>query len=303
MQNDLSLFVHDNRSWIDLCEENGRPMTKEVVDYGEGFEGMARHVSDMSCLDRVVFEDCCSVSGKVTAPHLNLTPYPHWLCPEYVARKAGCELKQAVDLLDCWVILDADRRMVETFISWVEERGADKALPYFERLAMALAEVENVDPEDATEPEGPEYDAPDLYAYHPVGEYCRDGEPKWMDRQPDWYRDLIAEVKACPDLDTLRALGKDVYAKDLTHDQAGVFWTEYNLAKGKLERQVKLGSAARSFVARIAKANGNLGSLGAWLYRAQQGKVKVANPPTRNEWTVIWKAYGERKLQHGQVAV
>jgi len=40
---------------------------------------MARHVSEMPNLDRIIFEDCDLVSGKVAAPHMNLKSYPHWL--------------------------------------------------------------------------------------------------------------------------------------------------------------------------------------------------------------------------------
>jgi len=74
------------------------------LDYGEACDAMARHASQMSGLDRIIFEDCKLVSEKVAAPQMNLKPYPHWFCPEYVARKIGCDLQDAANLLDCWVI-------------------------------------------------------------------------------------------------------------------------------------------------------------------------------------------------------
>jgi hypothetical protein len=298
MYQDASLFVHDNRSWMELCEENGWPVAEEVIDYGESFDGMAAHVSEMSGLQRILFEDCEAIGGKVVAPHMNLKPYPHWLCPEYVARKIGCELHEATDLLDCWVILDAGREMVETFISWVKVKGVEKALPYFEKLAFAVAEVENIDPEDVTEPEEPDYAPVDPYAYHVVGEDLSDEEHSWMDRQPEWYQALIRKVDGCKDLDELASLGKDVYQRNLSHAQAGVFWTQYKLAKKRLEEKIELGTVARSFIRRIAGANGNLPSLGAWLYKVQQGHIKVAHAPEKREWTLIWKAYREAKPAH-----
>jgi len=54
------------------------------------------------------------------------------------------------------------------------------------------------------------------------------------------------------------AMGREVYNRSLNGGQAGVFWTEYNLQKSKLERDIKLGPVARSMIQRIAKANGNL---------------------------------------------
>ena len=266
--------------------------------YGEAFDGMARHVSEMSALDRIVFEDCDLVAGKVVAPHPNLKAYPHWLCPEYIAGRIGCDLPDAANLLDCWVILDATQDMIETFIRWTKARGVDKALAYFEKLAMALAELENIDPEDAMESDQPQYEAPDPYRYHTIGDYPDDDHTPWIKTQPRWFRNLVGRVRSCRDLVALARLGREGYQLDLSKTQAGVFWTEYNIKKAKLEGMIKLGPTARAFIARISKANGNLASLGAWLYKVQQGKAKVANPPCKHEWTLIWQAYHQRKAQH-----
>lgn len=308
-RSDRYLSSFEIHSFADPYDED-RTRKEEVIetlrslydhsDYGEAYDAMARHVSEMSGLDRIVFEDCGLVSGKVAAPHMNLKSYPHWLCPEYVARKIGCDLQDAANLLDCWVMLDPTQEMVETFISWVKAKGVEKALPYFEKLAIALAEVENIDPDDVTESDEPEYEAPDLYRYHTIGEYeeDEDEDKPWMELQPGWYQYLIRKVQACSDLDSLSIIGKEVYQRNLNRGQAGVFWTEYNLRKTKLERGIKLGPVARSMIQRITKANGNLASLGAWLYKVQQGQVKVANPPEKHEWTVIWKTYHEQKLEY-----
>ena len=270
-------------------------------DYGEAYDAMARHVSEMSGLERIIFEDCELVGGKVVAPHVNLTAYPHWLCPEYIAKRIGCDTRQATNLLDCWVILDATREMIETFITWVKSRGVEKALPYFEKLALALAEVENIDPDDVTESEDPIYEAPDLYRYHLVGVYEDEDNTHWIDQQPAWYRKLIAQVKRLRSLDELARIGKETYQIDLSRDRAGVFWTEYNLAKQKLEAQVDLGPTAQTFIQKITSANGNLAAVGAFLYKVQQGRVKVSDPPQKHEWTAIWKTYRETREVHAHV--
>jgi hypothetical protein len=96
----------------------------------------------------------------------------------------------------------------------------------------------------------------------------------------------------------LASLGKEVYGMELSQSQAGVFWTEYNIVKKRIEADIKLGPVSRSFMQRIAKANGNLASLGAWFYKVQQGLVKVADAPSKHEWTVIWKSYHQRKAEH-----
>jgi len=114
-------------------------------------------------------------------------------------------------------MLDPTQEMVETFISWVKAKGVEKALPYFEKLAMALAEVENIDPDDVTESDEPEYEAPDLYRYHTIGEYeeDEDEDKPWMELQPGWYQSLIKKLRECNDLDSLGRYGKEVYQRNL----------------------------------------------------------------------------------------
>jgi len=359
---ETSLFIHDNREQLRDAYDNSwisreDYLTADPVAYGEGWEGMANHVHNMSGLDRIIFEDCTisADNSTVMAPHLNLTPYPYWLRPEYIARKTGCDLHNAADLLDCWVILDSTHHMVETFIAWTKTKGTEASLRYFEKLAFALAEAENIDPEDVTECQAmaaeryvetdpdtdeddidtqpiqtkdPVYTAPDVYQYHVIGQ--TEPEPLWIDRQPKWYQSLIQKVRSCTDLDVLTLFGKGVYsltlnygqeARDqaaldalaasldkpvhtitLTHDQAGVFWTEYNLRKAALEKAIKPGPVAKIFINRIAKANGKLASLGAWLYKVQHGQVAVQDAPQKHEWTMIWNAYQLRKQEHSTAA-
>ena len=270
-------------------------------DYGEAFDGMAKHVSDMSMLERQIFEDCDLVDGKVCAPHQNHTPFPFWMSTDYIAKKCNCTFREARDLLDCWMMLDPTHEMVETFIRWTKVRGVDKALSYFQKLALALAEVENIDPEDVTENPEPEYHAPDEYAYHVIGEYPEDEEPEWLDAQPVWFKNLIAKVKAIKDLETLSELGKAAYQMDMTKDQSGVFWTEYNIQKSKLESEIQrnLSTTARVFIQKIRKANGNLKSLGVYLYKIQHGDIKVQNPPTQYEWKIIWNEYRKASSLEG----
>ncbi|MBW2000845.1 MAG: hypothetical protein JRJ29_23150 [Deltaproteobacteria bacterium] len=51
-------------------------------EYGEAYDGMARHVSAMSGLDRIIFEDCDLVSGKVCAPpRTSLIAGSSWMQP------------------------------------------------------------------------------------------------------------------------------------------------------------------------------------------------------------------------------
>jgi hypothetical protein len=302
-KNPRSLFVHlqTDDEYDAFGYYTGEKSEDDIVDYGEGFIGMAAHVSNMQALDRMIFEDCELSGDKVVAPHLNLKAYPFWFTPEHIAKEIGCNVRDAAKLLDCWVILDSTRQMVEAFTRWVRAKGVNKALPYFERLAMAVGEVESMDPDDAIADSEAD-DAPvDTYKYHAIGDYDKDEAAPWIEKQPPWYQIIIRNVQDCDSLERLAALGKEAYRKELTHGQAGVFWGEYNRRKASLEKGIRIGVAARGMLASIAKANGNLASLGAWLYRVQQGQIRVANPPEKREWIVIWKKYNERKEAHALV--
>lgn len=267
---------------------------------GEAWIGMAHHISAMDQLDRIIFEDCDLVDGKVVAPHENTKVWPSWLTPGYVAKKANVGIQDAKTLLDCWLMLDPTKEMVDTFCGWVSLRGAERAIPYFEKIALALAEVENIDPEDALEQD--DYESPmetaEIYAYHPIGEYPEDDETPWIQTQPQWFQALIAKVRSSKSLSELKALGKKTYSLPLSKDQSGVFWTEYQLKKRDLEEKIKPGPTAKALIQRITKANGNLRFLGHWLYKVQKGQVHVNNPPTPDEWEIIWKTYQQCSKSH-----
>ena len=112
-------------------------------DFGEGFLAMAYHVRNMSQLDRMIFEDCLVVDGAVVAPHLNVkSRCPVHLRPEILQKRIGCTFHQAVMLADAWSIIEATPKMVDTFILWIQAKGIENGLSYFEHLAMKLAEVE-----------------------------------------------------------------------------------------------------------------------------------------------------------------
>jgi hypothetical protein len=217
--------------------------------------------------------------------------------------------------------------MVNEFIVGIKAKGIEAGIAYFERLAMELAEVEvsrdhevgESLPDDGGDDDhggigdgaGDDFDLsgdgddayreeiPDLYAYHVIGydELAEAMELTWEERQPRSYRSLLGKVRGIADLDALRALGKKVYALGLSRDQAGVFWYEYR----KTERQImaeigkSLSVSARRLLQQVRNANGNLAALGARLFKIQRGTVKMADPPRKHEWIVIWAAYHDRQ--------
>ena len=289
-------------------------------DYGEAYLGMAFHVRDMNQLDRMIFEDCAVADGAVVAPHLNVKSHcPVHLRPEILRKRIGCTFHQAVALADAWSIIEATPKMVDAFIGFVKAKGIEAGVAYFEHIAMNLAEVEvswdldageplqdetDDDADDGFEPSGDPDDTyreeiPDLYAYHVIGydELAEAMDLTWEERQPRSYKSLLRKVRCIADLDALRDLGKRVYALDLARDQAGVFWYEYRKTERRIMAEIgkSLSISARRLLHQVRSANGNLAALGARLFKIQRGDVKMANPPRKHEWIVIWEAYHDQQ--------
>jgi len=289
-------------------------------DYGEAYLGMAFHVRDMNQLDRMIFEDCAVADGAVVAPHLNVKSHcPVHLRPEILRKRIGCTFPQAVVLADAWSIIEATPKMVDAFIGWVKAKGIEAGVAYFEHIAMNLAEVEvswdhdvgeplqddaDDDADDALDLSGYPDEAyreeiPDLYAYHVIGydELAEAMDLTWEERQPRSYKGLLRKVRCIADLDALRDLGKRVYALDLARDQAGVFWYEYRKMERRIMAEIgkSLSISARRLLHQVRNANGNLAALGARLFKIQRGDVKMADPPRKHEWIVIWEAYHDQQ--------
>lgn len=120
----------------------------------------------------------------------------------------------------------------------------------------------------------------------------------WEAKQPKGLKNLLTQIRKCPDLSELSELGKGLHGLELKQDHAGVIWTEYNSKKAALEGKIQLRPIARVFLQKIAQADGNIGSLGSYLYKVQKNEIKVKDTPSETEWRVIWKEYHEMKAMH-----
>jgi len=116
----------------------------------------------------------------------------------------------------------------------------------------------------------------------------------WEARQDPAFRALVAEIDSCASLAELAALGKRLYRLRLSHDQAGVAWSHYQIRKAKLEAGLGLRPLAGALVHDVNDADSRmLPRFGAWLYRRQRAKGSMLSAP---EWRRIWQAYQARKV-------
>jgi hypothetical protein len=230
-------------------------------------------------------------------------------------------------LADAWSIIEATPKMVDTFILWIQAKGIDNGLSYFEHLAMKLAEVEVSWDSDAAEPlhgddaivdgdaehagaddsfdlpvdpdETYREEIPDLFGYHVIGydDVALLGEKNWEQKQPEWYLSLLFRLRDVNDLKSLKIIGKYAYQFDLSRGQAGVIWYEYQKAKDRIMGEIRqqLRPSARRMLMQIRNANGRLSAVGALMYKIQHGAVKIADPLSDAEWSILWDAYHEQK--------
>ena len=293
---------------------NSEAMLFNHEGFGEAFIGVAKHTSNMSQLERMIFEDCVFNGdglgcGKVLAPHMNIKEDCRYhLRPEAIQKRieqtgTDCNFHQATTLCDAWAIIEATPKMVDTFICWIKSKGTRKAVDYFENLAMKLAEVEASDDDfeciDSEETFLEETYAPtETVRYHPIGYDDSDEIVTWESKQPRQYRLLLAKVRKINNIDKLKAISKHIYyapvKEKLNRSQAGVFWYEYNKAKERILKHISahMGKAAKMLMRQLFHKEGkDLANFGRLLFKIQSGQVKVEDQPSGTEWTIIWRAY------------
>jgi hypothetical protein len=255
------------------------------------------HSISLSTLDRIIYEDCHYEGGRVYALHEKVSEEPYYYSLDYLARKVGCDYQQAEEFKDYFQELDATEQMIDVFAEWVRKSGVDKGLEYFRKLSQELRAVTRVSEEDALELECRNNDGGfDPYGFHTIGE----GEyiPEWEHTQPQWYQTLLHKIDRAS-YERLKEFGKRLYNDNyLNEDQKRVAFDRYNRRKKRLDYELRknLKPTARNFLRKVRTATPrNIGRVGAFLYKAQQGEIDTADPPTEAEWWLIWKDYQNRK--------
>lgn len=290
-----ALFIHDSRDQLRDAFDNAwisreEYLTADPAAYGEAWEGMANHVSEMTGLDRMLFEDCvASVDGSVVmAPHLTFSPGPYHQKPEHLVRAVDCTYREAVDLQAAFSVIGNSKELVEFYVSRIKQEGVEASLRYFGSLAADLAQQE-VMPETEACPEAFESEAPaDPFVYHSIG--VRD-LPDYFDRVPKWFREALLSMDACATLEQLAEFGKSWFAHEhLKGGLAGVFWTRYHIRKARLAPRVSPKAEAIIQTISRCKRPGEIARIGKQLFTEQ----KASNIPP-STWTCIWSEYKARK--------
>ena len=290
-----ALFIHDSRDQLRDAFENSwisreEYLTADPAAFGEGYEAMAQHVSEMTGLDRMIFEDgVASVDGSVVmAPYLTFSSGPRHQQPEHLVWAVGCSYSQAVDFQAAFNVIGNSKELIEFYVSQIKEQGIEISLRYFGHLAADLAQ-QQVMPETEACPEAFESETPaDPFVYHTIG--VRD-LPDYFDRVPEWFRETLKTMDVCTTLTELSALGKSWFAHEhLKGRLAGVFWTRYNIRKAQLTPRVSPKAEAIIQTISQCKRPAEVARIGKRLFMEQ----KESTIPS-STWTCIWSEYKTRK--------
>ena len=191
----------------------------------------------------------------------------------------------------------------------IRKEGIDYTLSWLERMAT---EMEKCDTsiEDALNPQNREEPIPPTYGFHKVDDmYQRDIEMPWFLRQPEGVQRLLTTPQRCKNMYQLKKLGKGCYEANkepkpllyqktylsMSNIQTQIFWDNYASRKKEIMENYQLSNTGKALVKRIKNSRkSQLPRLKANLVKLQKGQLKVSNPPSDEEFEVIWWWYNRK---------
>ncbi|MFC1717524.1 hypothetical protein ACFL6S_27940 [Candidatus Poribacteria bacterium] len=197
----------------------------------------------------------------------------------------------------------------------LRKEGTVSALSWLETMATEM-EACDVGKDDYSHSSNQGETIPATYGFHKADDmYIGQEEISWRLKQPSLARRLISTPERCGDLTQLRNLGKGCYEAEkaiapakyqtaynaMTNTQKSVFWDSYNQRKRQLMEKITLSDTAKALIKRIYNnKKSDLPKLKANLVRLQKGQIKVRDPPSAEEWSIIWYRYTQRESMPGR---
>jgi len=246
---------------------------KKIFSFdGEGFDGMAQHISGkreydvrydedgithhvyesgLTQLERLMFEsaDIAFVEGEVLKAHDNVVSTPYFLRASWIQKQVSCTSTAAEALAESFKEIGATEKMVKTFIVWLQKKGVEAGLTYFATMAEELKKVtavvddimdlgcQNVDEYEADDTES----APDTQRFHLLDREDWEATP-WFWKQSKRFKEFIYRLREA-DKDELKKIGKSMFEKKpFKGQQLQVAWAEYKIRKAQLYPTTKLGA-------------------------------------------------------------
>lgn len=289
---------------------------KELFDhnkYGEGWIGMAKHVSEMSGLQRQLFEDCLmSAGGDILAPHdsTNMPGTPAQYAVSYIKQGMKCTYDEALSLSGSFEDLGFSKNFVDLIFKKYADKPIAETVETFKFFADEAKKEEKPQTEEAMPPEN-EPDELNLaeknaeeekpasgsgISYHKIG----DGIPDktWFEKQPLWFQAKAKEIETA-DLAKLKTISQDLFKVQgsLIPIWKAVLWNMVNLYKGEAYAKISLSANAKNLFAMIKKIN-NPSKASQMLFKYGKGEITFADfpePISREELDYLWYVVKQEK--------
>jgi hypothetical protein len=114
------------------------------VPDGEPVDALLAHIASLTPGERLWFEHAVLVGDTVLAPHERLDDgKPAALAVVRLMRQLRCTTKQAVDLGECLLALDADAGVIAHYVGEARRRGVEVVIA---ELVALIADLESAEP-------------------------------------------------------------------------------------------------------------------------------------------------------------
>lgn len=287
-------------------------VTEEYEDITDAIYTKGRSLSPGK---RLIFESAdFEVEGNIiTERHFNNSPdgVPERLrLYNIISRHKGMTISQAQEYKNNILRAGFDYPVaIAEADKLIKKEGIDYALSWLEKMATEMEKCD-AGKEDAMHPINRGESFPPTYGFHKADDmYGGNIELPWFLKQPENVQRLLTTPQRCKTLYQIKKLGKGCYEADkdqkpllyqktylsMSNVQRQIFWENYIQRKNHIMENYKLSDTGKALVKRIQNyRKSQLPRLKANLVKLQKGQIKVNNPPSDEEWDVVWWYFGRR---------
>jgi hypothetical protein len=287
-------------------------VTEEYEDITDAIYTKGRSLSPGK---RLYFESAdFEVEGSIVVErHINNSPdgIPERLrLYNIINRHKGMSIDQAKHYKDCILRAGFDYPVaIAETDKMIKKEGVDYTLSWLEKMANEM-EACDTGIEDAMHSNNRGESFPPTYGFHKVDDmYGGKFETPWFLKQSEQVQRLLTTPQRCKNLYQIKKLGKGCYEADKEPDrksyqkvylsmsnvQRQIFWENYIQRKSQIMENYQLSNTGKALVKRIQNSRkSQLPRLKANLVKLQKGQIKVSNPPSDEEWEVLWWYYSRR---------
>ena len=300
--------------------------------HGEAGVGMMTHNAAMSQLNRMISEQGQCAGGQVYIQHPNDDLLKFEQRIDVLARRiekycmVTCNADESVEvaseLMAYWDILYLPRNLREEYIKMIQKKGQNpewdvwNAVKFFRELALPLAEVENIDPDDLiesgkeialvnregvaneylhplTENDNGVIPNPRVTSSHQIGIPTGKVEYDWIEGQDKRFKLVYHSMLNSKSAKDLSQVARKAYPLNFKGKQAQVIWDLHRARKANFDAQLSSDAKAVITCIRAMSESRRLLRAGKAFFHFQNGSTLLRIP--KEQWANVWNAYHARK--------